>query len=59
MWPPVLVGTHSRLQQFVPSAQPSPSSMQDPAPVEVTDAQVPAVIPAAIVQSPAQQSPGL
>jgi hypothetical protein len=59
MWPPVLVGTHRRLQQFVPPEQAWPSSMQFPAPVEVTVVHVPAVIPLAIVQSPEQQSAGL
>jgi hypothetical protein len=59
MWPPVLVGTQSRLQQFVPPEQASPSSMQLPAPVDVTVVHVPAVIPVAIVQSPEQQSAGL
>jgi hypothetical protein len=59
MCPPVLVGTQSRLQQFVPPAHASPSIMQFPAPVDVTVVQVPAVIPMAIVQSPVQQSVGL
>jgi hypothetical protein len=57
--PPVAVGTQSRLQQFVPPEQASPSIMQPPAPVEATVAHVPAVIPVAIVQSPVQQSAGL
>ena len=58
MCPPVLVGTQSRLQQFVPPEQACPSIMQLPAPVDVTAVQVPAVIPLAIVQSPVQQSAG-
>jgi hypothetical protein len=55
-WPPVLVGTQSRLQQFVPLAQAWLSSEHCPAPVVDAAVHVPAVIPVAIVQSAEQQS---
>jgi hypothetical protein len=60
MCPPVVVGTQSRLQQFVPPpGHACPSIAHCPAPVVVTEVHVPAVIPAATVHSPVQQSAGL
>jgi hypothetical protein len=55
-WPPVLVGTQSRLQQSVPSAHACPSTRHWPAPVVATAEHVPTFAPDAIEHSPEQQS---
>jgi hypothetical protein len=55
-WPPVAVSTHRRLQQPVPSEQVWPSTLQPPDPVDLRSEHVPAVAPAAIVQTPLQHA---
>jgi hypothetical protein len=56
VWAPVAVGAQVRLQQFPQPGQGSPSIMQPPEPVVMRTAQVPAVPPAGMVQTPEQQS---
>ena len=55
-WPKVAVVTHRREQQLEPPAQLCPSTRQPPEPMLMSTAQVPAVLPAAIVHRPVQQS---
>ena len=53
--PPVAVATQRRLQQFVPPEQTVPSTSQPPEPPTLRSAHVPAVLPAAMLQTPVQQ----